>query len=78
MQEANGTCQQIVEAVINCYDESLNNTCAKKLPVNGLIINRLGLKYSKHEFHSNETCYNRYFDQYSNQDGKCSFQDVQE
>ena len=65
------TCEG-VEAYFNCV-ESINGNCGK----NGFDASWL-LDVSQTEIRSNAPCYHQKFDQYFNQDGQCSFEDVRQ
>ena len=65
------TCEG-VEAYFNCV-ESIDGNCGK----NGFNANWL-LDVSQTEIRSNAPCYHQKFDQYFNQDGQCSFEDVRQ
>jgi len=65
------TCEHL-EAFINCI-ESINGNCAQDARI---FLNDLDM--SRGEIRSNETCYHQKFDQYFNQDGQCSFEDIRQ
>ena len=65
------TCEQ-VEAAVNCI-ESINGNCGKS----ALVLSEY-LDMSPTEIQSNAPCYHQKFDQYFNQDGQCSFEDIRE
>jgi len=63
---------EYLEAATNCI-ESINGKCLYLAPlVFGL------LDVSRTQIRSNEPCYHRKFDQYFNQDGQCSFEDIRQ
>ena len=67
-----GTCAML-EAGIQCID-SINKDCFK----NSILLGDLTLDHGRSEIYSNQSCFYQRFDEYFNQDGLCSFQDVKE
>ena len=67
-----GTCARL-ENAIRCI-KSTNEDCA----TNALFVGEFTLDYGPSEVSSNESCFHQRFDEYFNQDGLCSFQDVKE
>ena len=65
-----GTCAAI-ETAIRCVN-SINENCA----ASAIFVGAFTLDYNAREVYSDEPCFHQRFDEYFNQDGLCSFEDV--
>merc|ERR1712029_240692 len=65
-------CEAVEAVFYNCI-ESFNANCGHLIPVV-----KPFLDVSQTEIRSNAPCYHQKFDQYFNQDGQCSFEDVRQ